>query len=142
MLQSRRGFMIGAGSLLTTAFVSDARSFIRRTGEPLLLSPAKAAQTLCWYDFDADEQGYLLSLGPWIETPPDPCFEAYELLKGIDLGPKLSSARGSFLEFHEVTGPGGSESLFVNAKDRLALSLLQARLIDLGMPIKIVEGGV
>jgi hypothetical protein len=46
------------------------------------------------------------------------------------------------LEFHEVTGPGGSESCFVNARGKLSLSLLQARLIDLKMPIKIVEGGV
>jgi hypothetical protein len=30
MLQSRRGFLIGAGALLT-AFVKDARSFIHRT---------------------------------------------------------------------------------------------------------------
>ena len=29
MLQSRRGFLIGAGSLLTTAFVEDARAFVR-----------------------------------------------------------------------------------------------------------------
>jgi hypothetical protein len=28
----------------------------------------------------------------------------------------------------------------VIARDELSLSLLQARLIDLGMPIKIVEG--
>jgi hypothetical protein len=29
---------------------------------------------------------------------------------------------------------------YVNAKDMLSLSLLQARLIDLKLPIKIVEG--
>jgi hypothetical protein len=29
MLQSRRGFLIGTGGLLTMAFVSDARAFIR-----------------------------------------------------------------------------------------------------------------
>ena len=39
MLQSRRGFLIGAGSLLTTAFVKDARSFIRANGRPLLAPP-------------------------------------------------------------------------------------------------------
>jgi hypothetical protein len=64
MLQSRRGFLIGAGSLLTTAFVSDARAFIRRTGEPLLVSPPQITQTICWYEFDSYE-GYLLSLGEW-----------------------------------------------------------------------------
>ena len=37
MLQSRRGFLIGAGSLLTTAFVSEATAFVRTTGKPLLL---------------------------------------------------------------------------------------------------------
>ena len=50
MLQSRRGFLIGAGSLLTAAFVSDARSFIRRTNQPLLASPEEVAQTMYWYD--------------------------------------------------------------------------------------------
>jgi len=34
MLQSRRGFLIGAGAVLTTAFVKDARSFIHRTSQP------------------------------------------------------------------------------------------------------------
>ena len=50
MLQSRRGFLVGAGSLLTAAFVSDARSFIRRTSQPLLASPAEVAQTMYWYE--------------------------------------------------------------------------------------------
>ena len=50
MLQSRRGFLIGAGSLLTAAFVTDARSFIRRTSRPLLASPTQVTQTLHWYD--------------------------------------------------------------------------------------------
>ena len=44
------------------------------------------------------------------------------------------------LEFHEGDAHPGDSSLWVNAKDQLSLSLLQARLIDLGMPIKIVEG--
>jgi len=43
------------------------------------------------------------------------------------------------LEFHcgEVIGDSSS---WVTAKDELSLSLLQARLIDLGMPIRIAEG--
>jgi hypothetical protein len=53
MLQSRRGFLIGAGSLLTAAFVADARSFVRRTSRPLLASPTQVAQTLHWYRNDA-----------------------------------------------------------------------------------------
>ena len=41
MLQSRRGFLIGAGVVLTTAFVKDARSFIDRTSQPLLATPSQ-----------------------------------------------------------------------------------------------------
>ena len=37
---SRRGFLIGAGGLLTAAFVKDARSFVHRTEQPLLDSAA------------------------------------------------------------------------------------------------------
>ena len=74
MLQSRRGFLIGAGSLLTAAFVSDARSFIRRTSQPLLASPAEVAQTMYWYELDGEEgYTYTLSLGEWtMEPPPAP----------------------------------------------------------------------
>ena len=62
------------------------------------------------------------------------------LLSKIDLGPELGSARGPLLEFHEGDNHPGSNDRWVNAKDQLSLSLLQARLIDLKMPIKIVEG--
>ena len=48
MLQSRRGFLIGAGALLTMAFVSDARAFIRRKEAPLLAAPPRTAHTLYW----------------------------------------------------------------------------------------------
>jgi hypothetical protein len=49
------------------------------------------------------------------------------------------SGRGPLLEFNEGAHPGDS-TRYVNAKDMLSLSLLQARLIDLKMPIQIVEG--
>jgi len=188
MLQSRRGFLIGAGSLLTTAFVSEARSFIRRTDAPLLIPPARVAQTLYAYDFD--ENGITLSLGEWLDEPPPPptwseffadkdiphqikeearqlysdderimpkhfnevvdqeiwfrhcgydgdrCAQAYWLLDKIDVGPVLQSACAPLLQFNR-SGP--SDSHWVSANSKLALSLLQARLIDLDMPIKIVE---
>ena len=82
MLQSRRGFLIGAGSLLTTAFVSDARSFIRRTSQPLLTSPKKVAQTLYWYD--SVEDGYTLTLGEWtMDPPPAPTWREFFISEGI-----------------------------------------------------------
>src|SRR4051794_2689178 len=55
MLQSRRGFLIGAGRLLTTAFVADARSFIRINSRPLLASPTQVAETLYWYHNDCED---------------------------------------------------------------------------------------
>jgi hypothetical protein len=191
MLLSRRGFLIGAGSLLTTAFVKDARSFIRTTGRPLLAPPVQALQTLYWYADDFGD-GYLLTLGKWMDPPPpaptwreffisegirhqteeeieelcsvheiepkdfddpvaawywaqhfewvgNPCAKAHHLLSNIDIGPDLQTANAPQLEFHEGPHPGNNSS-WVNAKDELSLSLLQARLIDLGMPIKVAEG--
>ena len=191
MLQSRRGFLIGASSLLTAAFVSDAQSFIRRTGRPLLASPGQVDKTLYWYDSLEDD--YTLALGEWTKEPEpaptwrelffsnriahrteeeineiydlhhiwpedydnpvfdlywwglwevrdNPCAKAYRFLSRIDLGPALASRRGPLLEFHEGDNhPDGNQN-WVNARDMLTLSLLQARLIDLGMNIKIVEG--
>jgi hypothetical protein len=52
MLKTRRGFLIGVAGLLTAAFVTDARSFARRTGAPLLASPPRTAHTLYWQDID------------------------------------------------------------------------------------------
>jgi hypothetical protein len=192
MLQSRRGFLIGAGAVLTTAFVKDARSFVRRTSRPLLASPTQVAQTLHWYHNEYDDT-FLLTLGPWTMEPPPaptwreffvsqgiphqteaevekiwshhcigpedydktmcerywsdrfeledgPCARAHRLLRKVDVGPDQKSTRGPLLEFHEGDCHPGDNSIFVNAKDQLSMSLLQARLIDLGMPIKIVEG--
>jgi hypothetical protein len=191
MLLSRRGFLVGAGSLLTTAFVKDARSFIRTTGRPLLAPPRQALQTLYFYD-GADDDSYLLSLGEWrIDPPPAPtwraffisegiphqtedeierlCYDhdiapkdfddpvadrywaehfewegnslakAHRLLCKIDLGPNLQTGEAPQLASHEGSHPGDN-SCWVDAKDELSLSLLQARLIDLKMPIKIAKG--
>ena len=57
------------------------------------------------------------------------------LLQKIDLGPERDSGRGPLLEFN-VGGHPGDNTLY----DMLSSSLLQARLIDLKLPIKIVEG--
>ena len=69
----------------------------------------------------------------------DPCRKAYLLLSQIDVGPELGSARGPLLEFHEAQPSRRQQRVGSTAKDKLSLSLLQARLIDLRMPIKIVE---
>lgn len=187
---TRRGFLIGAGGLLTVAFAKDAHSFIRRTGQPLLAPPVEVAETMYWYD--GGEQGYLLTIGPWDVCPPPPtwgefftnegiayatepeihaiwekhgigpedydvpvgewfwetrfdletgpCARAYRLLKKLDLGPKLR--RGTD-EPHLVFCEGdvaNDDSRWVDARDKLTLSLLQSRLIDLKLPIRIAQG--
>lgn len=69
-----------------------------------------------------------------------PCAKAYRLLDGLELGPDLQSARqGPHLAFEEGAHPG-DDSRWVQANGKLALSLLQARLIDLKLPISIVKG--
>ena len=46
----RRHFLIGAGALLTASFVKQAKAFSRRSGTPLVLSPArKPEETLYVY---------------------------------------------------------------------------------------------
>src|SRR6478752_349425 len=85
MLQSRRGFLIGAGSLLTTAFVGDARAFIRRTSQPLLASPPQVSQTMYWYEIP--DEGYQLSLGEWtMNAPPPPTWREFFVNRGTPLG--------------------------------------------------------
>jgi hypothetical protein len=167
MLQSRRGFLIGAGSLLTTAFVKDARSFIGASGRPLLVPPKQVLQTLSWRNFFIEEgirhetaaeientcEDYGIELKDFddpvdayywqqrFDTEGDPCAMAHHLLCNINFGPNLGTAKSPQLEFHSGGGALFDNSLWVNAKDKLSLSLLQARLIDLEMPIRVAEGG-
>ena len=72
------------------------------------------------------------------ECEDNPSAKAFWLLSRSISGP-TGSARGPLLEFHEGDNHPGSNDRWVNAKDKLSLSLLQARLIDLRMPIKIVR---
>ena len=65
--------------------------------------------------------------------PPRP-----RVLSSIDIGPQLRS-RAPQLNFHE-SGQPGDNNIWGNAKNQLSLSLLQARLLHLKLPIKIVEG--
>jgi hypothetical protein len=81
MLQSRRGFLIGVGAMLTTAFVKDARSFIHRNSQPLLTSPPQVVETMYWYEIP--DEGYQLTLGPWSFAPPPPTWRKFFISEGI-----------------------------------------------------------
>ena len=190
---SRRGFLIGTGGLLTMAFVSDARAFIRRKEAPLLAAPPRTAHTLYWdWPDGLDEPQLFLDDEPEVIAPQPPTWrvllksldakdytasgiklrleqigfepsqldeemdeswwemhydrisgpsaKAYRLLDKIDLGPDLGRrGDGPHLQFKEGGGNPFDYSLHVHASDMLALSLLQARLIDLQLPIKLEE---
>jgi hypothetical protein len=207
MLQSRPGFLIGAGAVLTTAFVRDAREFVHATGKPLLVKQSEARHTLYWY-LPRGSNAPLLCLdgSPFIVPPPptwrefirglctrlyarqprpedidmwrrhydvepdqldlpvdpavwqgeqdrvlSPQAQAYALLQGIHFGPDLDRSYHLDRSYYRAGGhprphiqfrwTGGDRfTRWVTASDLVALSLLQARLMDLRMPIKILEG--
>ena len=70
----RRHFQIGAGALLTASFVNRAKAFSRRSGAPLVLSPArKPEETLYVYRQQSDHGGeWRVSLGPDQPFAPPP----------------------------------------------------------------------
>jgi hypothetical protein len=210
---TRRGFLIGAGSLLTAAFVSKATAFSRKAGEPLVLPPAKRPEeTLYIYEqeqegwsYDEDDEDlstpryrygkWRVSHGPdeprappppsWREhlnsrgyrrdtaddikriylekglTPEEldkplngfgwedmwdnfnsPQARAHHLLKGLDLGsPSSNLEQAGQIIFEGCGGAPGFSYTWVDLKDDLTVSLLQARLIELNLPINVNVGG-
>jgi len=89
-------------------------------------------------DYDDDVDGFFWETRFDLETGP--CAKAYRLLKKLDLGPKLGRRSD---EPHLVFCEGdvaNDDSRWVDARDQLTLSLLQARLIDLKLPIRIAKG--
>ncbi len=77
---TRRGILIGAGKLLTLAFVERAEAFIELNQEPLLLPHPKPVTTIGAF-WDNDEGWYLLSVGGPTEGPP-PAPTWREFLRG------------------------------------------------------------
>jgi hypothetical protein len=207
---TRRGILIGAGAVVTGAFVKKATAFSRTTGEPLILPRGKRpAETLYIYEQDCEgwrdhEYGeapyyrcgkwrvscgpnqpfapppptwreHLRSLGHRLDTVADvkrvlaeesltpeeldspldgfgwedmwdnfngPQAKAYHLLKGLDLGSHDSELRqAGEVIFEGSGGAPGNTYTWVELKDDLTASLLQARLIELGLPINVKVGG-
>ena len=63
-----------------------------------------------------------------------PSAKAYRLLERIDLGPDLGRSGDGLIS---SSGRAAAISSIIRSSDMLALSLLQARLIDLRLPIKV-----
>jgi hypothetical protein len=184
---TRRGFLVGAGGLLTTALFNRFERHLDRTGRPLILAPKRSDETLYVYP----EMEYQITLGPQIFKLPKktwrefliwngegvpqtkaqfkrlyderglmpeqlneevdfdawapawastegPNVKAFHLLDRLDLGPELKGTKEErgCLEFQRLAMIG-SEYDGVHCKDELAISLLQARLRELEMPIEV-----
>ena len=69
-----------------------------------------------------------------------PMARAVRLLERLKIGPKLTSKNQGVgqLIFHHGDNHPGSNDVWVEVKDDLSVSLLQARLIELNQPIKVV----
>jgi hypothetical protein len=195
----RRRFLIGAGSLLTAAFVRNASAVNRTSVTPLLLPAArKPEETLYvyWQELSSFDAKWRVSLGPNQPFAPPPptwrehlrsrghrldtqddiervCFregldpedlderlsgfgwegawdnytspqaKAFHLLKKLDLGgaPNSKLKQAGQIIFQEFGGAPGNSYTWVELKDDLTVSLLQARLIELNLPIKVEVGG-
>lgn len=193
----RRRFLIGFGSLLTAAFVGEAKAFARKARAPLILEPRKAEERLHIYDQSkwGERFKWRVSLGPdeyepppaptWrenliqdgyrLDTPADveralnerdlyldnldeyvddigweseweasrsPQAKAHKLLSELDLGCEPNAELNQAGHMHFVDGYSNPMSVanWVELRDNLTVSLLQARLIELELPIKIVVG--
>ena len=197
----RRRFLVGAGGLVTAAFVRKATAFYRTERRPLVLpSPKPPEETLYVYSQADVEPGYgkwRVSLGPdqprapppptWreylqsrgyrLETGEDiaracaqngslsleeldrpldgfgwedmwdnfngPQAKAYHLLKGLDLGsePDAKLRQAGQVIFEGRGGVPGFTYTWVDLKDDLTVSLLQARLLELRLPINVRVAG-
>jgi hypothetical protein len=191
----RRRFLIGAGGLLTAAFVQKASAFSRKVGEPLVLPTAKKPEeTLYVYGQDCSsyDAEWRVSLGPnqpfapppptWrehllrrgrrLDTAHDleqiafemglgpndldkqldgfgwedewdnfngPQAKAFHLLKKLDLGsaPDSKLKQAGQIIFEGFGGSPGNSYTWVELKDDVTVSLLQARLIELNLPIDV-----
>jgi hypothetical protein len=70
-----------------------------------------------------------------------PQAKAHHLLKGLDLGGAGSALRqAGQIIFEEFGGTPGNSYTWVELRDDLTVSLLQARLIELNLPIDVAVG--
>jgi hypothetical protein len=70
-----------------------------------------------------------------------PQAKAHHLLKGLDLGGAGSALRqAGQIIFEQFGGSSGNSYTWVELRDDLTVSLLQARLIELNLPINVAVG--
>ena len=107
----------------------DRLSDIRAVVQERSLYPGELRQPLDGYSWES----------LW-EYKFSPSAKAYDLLKSLRLQPRIKGLeRAGRFTFHEFPNPMSS-ARGVEARDELSLSLLQARLRELDVPIAVVMG--
>ena len=106
--------------------------------DPVQLQRVLAERSM--YEDELDEQISDVCWPMAYETTWSPTGRAVRLLERLKIGPKLTAAGKGIgqLSFHYGDNHPGSCDVWVNARDDLSVSLLQARLIELNQPIKII----
>ena len=96
------------------------------------------------HDLPLDELDVRLNGFGWEDSWDNftgPQAKAHHLLKGLDLGGAGSALRqAGQIIFEEFGGSPGNSYTWVELRDDLTVSLLQARLIELNLPINVAVG--
>jgi hypothetical protein len=96
------------------------------------------------HDLPLDELDVRLNGFGWEDSWDNftrPQAKAHHLLKGLDLGGSGSALRqAGQITFEQFGGSSGNSYTWVELRDDLTVSLLQARLIELNLPINVAVG--
>jgi hypothetical protein len=119
------------------------REHLRSLGHPL--DTQDEIERVCReHDLSLDELDVHLNGFGWEDSWDNftgPQAKAHHLLKGLDLGGAGSALRqAGQITFEQFGGSPGNSYTWVELRDDLTVSLLQARLIELNLPINVAVG--
>jgi hypothetical protein len=119
------------------------REHLRSLGHPLDTQD-EIERACIEYDLPLDELEVRLNGFGWEDSWDNftgPQAKAHHLLKGLDLGGAGTALRqAGQIVFEEFGGSPGNSYTWVELRDDLTVSLLQARLIELNLPINVAVG--
>jgi len=119
------------------------REHLRALGHPLDTDD-EIERACIEHDLPLDELDVRLNGFGWEDSWDNftgPQAKAHHLLKGLDLGGAGSALRqAGQITFEEFGGSPGNSYTWVELRDDLTVSLLQARLIELNLPINVAVG--
>ena len=99
------------------------------------MESAKRKRKNCWTPSLQD------SISDWFFLSQSANAKAYFYLAGLDLGPEFGQGPDTAGEIRFIDGyMPGNDTRMVEVPENVSLSLLQARLIDLGENVKIELG--